>query len=224
MNEETAKKGRARRAHAASWWTAAVAFLGGIGGGVVFPILPSLGQRLGLPALVLGLILSANRITRIVFNPVTGMLIDRFGGKWPVAIGLIIEAVAILSFVIALHSAAPAAWFLSGRVVWGVGSSLLMVGAMAAVLAVSGQDDRGRVVARVRSAISLGLPAGLLVGGVVADVISAEAAFYCAMGLSLAGAACALLGVPAGGQQAQSPSASGDGVLGRVFGSFMREP
>lgn len=215
---------RQRRARAASWWTAAVAFLGGIGGGVVFPILPTLGGRLGLSALMLGLILSANRITRVGFNPVTGILIDRFGGKWPVAVGLFIEAVAILSFVIALHSGSPSSWLLGGRIVWGVGSSLLMVGAMAAVLAVSGAQNRGRLVARVRTAMSLGLPGGLLLGGVVADTVSPEAAFLCAFALSLLAAGCALWGVPAGGYRQQKTGPSEASLLHRVWGSFVREP
>lgn len=213
-----------REARIASWWTAAVAFLGGIGGGVVFPILPTLGTRLGLSAATVGVILSANRVTRIFFNPVTGGLIDRYGGKWPVSVGLIIEATAIFGFVVALHSGTPALWFLGGRILWGIGSSLLMVGAMAAVLALSGLRDRGRMVARVRTAMSLGLPAGLLVGGVIADIISPEVAFFCAIALSLVAAGCALWGVPMGGHRGQEQAARGGAWLSRVWRSFVNEP
>lgn len=72
----------------AGWWIAVIAFLSGIGGGVVFPILPMLGMQLGLSAAMVGLILAANRITRIFFNPFTGALVDRFGTRRPVAFGL----------------------------------------------------------------------------------------------------------------------------------------
>src|SRR5690625_1017540 len=108
----------------AGWWVAAIALFSGFGGGVVFPILPMLGVRLGLSALMVGLILAANRITRIFFNPLTGLLVDRYGARWPVAAGLFLETVAVLGFSVALHSHSPALWFLGGRVVWGVGSSL----------------------------------------------------------------------------------------------------
>ena len=58
---------------------ATLAFVGGLGGGVVFPILPLLGLQLGIPAVLIGLILSLNRITRLAVNPLSGMVVDRFG-------------------------------------------------------------------------------------------------------------------------------------------------
>jgi len=81
----------------------------------VFPILPVIGIDLGISGFMIGLILSANRITRLGFNPVTGSLLDRFGARWPVAIGLVIEALGTLAFSIALVSEQPAAWFLTGE-------------------------------------------------------------------------------------------------------------
>ncbi|HYW02975.1 MAG TPA: MFS transporter [Gammaproteobacteria bacterium] len=201
-------------AAAASWWTSAVAFLGGIGGGVVFPILPTLGLRLGLSAALVGLILAANRITRIGFNPVTGALVDRFGGKGPVTAGLVIETGAIAMFVLALHARLPGLWFLGGRVVWGVGSSLLIVGAMAAVLAISGHGDRGRLVGRVRMSMSLGLPGGLLLGGVLADAASPRTAFVTAAAVTAVAALLALWGVPARARRPDDDAAPGRSGLG----------
>ena len=112
------------------WQIAGIAFLGGVGGGVVFPILPVIGMDLGISGFMIGLILSANRITRLGFNPITGSLLDRFGARWPVAIGLAIEALGTLAFSIGLVADSPGAWFLAGRVIWGVGSSLLLVGTL----------------------------------------------------------------------------------------------
>ncbi len=186
-----------RGAVSRSWSIAAIAFVGGVGGGVVFPILPVLGIDLGIPAIMVGLILSANRLTRLGFNPVTGSLIDRFGARWPVAAGLAVEALGTLAFSIALSSRDPAAWFLAGRIVWGMGSSLLLVGTMAAVLTIAPMERRGSMVARVRTAISLGIPAGLLIGGLIADRFSANAAFITATILSIAGALAAVFVLPA---------------------------
>ncbi len=208
----------------ASWWTAAVAFLGGIGGGVVFPILPTLGLRLGLSAAMVGLILAANRITRIGFNPLTGILLDRLGGKLPVTAGLVIETVAIAAFVVALHAPWPGLWFLAGRVVWGIGSSLVIVGAMAAVLAISGQHDRGRLVGRVRMSMSLGLPAGLLLGGVLADIENPRTAFLTAAAVTAVAAVLALWGVPARAQRAPTGAARPGRRRGNVWRALWREP
>ena len=178
------------------WSIAAIAFVGGVGGGVVFPILPVIGMDLGISGFMIGLILSANRITRLGFNPVTGSLLDRFGARWPVAMGLVAEALGTLAFSAALSAQRPSLWFLAGRVIWGVGSSLLLVGTLAAVMAVAPAERRGGMTARVRTAISLGLPAGLVIGGLVADRVSPNAAFIVATLLSLAGATAAVFVLP----------------------------
>lgn len=190
------------------WSIAAIAFLGGLGGGVVFPILPVVGADLGISGLMIGLILSANRITRLGFNPVTGGLLDRFGARRPVAAGLAIEALGTLMFSYALIADNPAAWFLAGRIVWGVGSSLLLVGALAAVMAIAPAERRAGMTAKVRTAISLGLPAGLVVGGLVADTVSVNAAFMTATGLSLVAALAAWFVLPDRAQRSRSSAAT----------------
>lgn len=181
---------------ARSWAIAAIAFTGGVGGGVVFPILPVIGVQLGISAAMIGLILSANRIARLVFNPVTGVLLDRFGARWPVAIGLVAEALGSGAYCLALASNSPALWFLVGRVIWGLGSSLLLVGALAAIMSISDAHVRGGMTARVRTAISLGFPGGLVIGGLVADLVSDNAAFLVATLLSLAAAVGAAAVLP----------------------------
>lgn len=191
-----------------SWSIAAIAFVGGVGGGVVFPILPLIGMDLGISGFMIGLILSANRITRLGFNPVTGSLLDRFGARWPVALGLATEAVGTLAFSFGLSATAPTVWFLAGRAIWGIGSSLLLVGTLAAVMVAAPAPRRGAMTARVRTAISLGVPAGLVIGGLVADRVSANAAFMVATGLSLAGALAAVFALPARRAQAVQVAAS----------------
>ncbi|MES1946931.1 major facilitator superfamily protein [Salinisphaera sp. C84B14] len=167
-----------------------------MGGGVVFPILPVIGMDLGISGFMIGLILSANRITRLGFNPVTGSLLDRFGARWPVAVGLAIEAAGTLAFSVGLVADSPGLWFLAGRVIWGIGSSLLLVGTLAAVMAIAPRASRGGMTARVRTAISLGLPAGLVIGGLIADAASANAAFLTATALSVAAATLTLFLLP----------------------------
>lgn len=179
-----------------SWAIAAIAFTGGVGGGVVFPILPVVGVQLGISGAMIGLILSANRIARLIFNPATGALLDRFGARWPVALGLLLETVGTGAYSWALVSAMPAFWFFVGRVIWGLGSSFLLVGALAAIMSISDDHARGGMTARVRTAISLGFPGGLVIGGLVADLASNNAAFLVATALSLAAAAGAARVMP----------------------------
>lgn len=177
-----------------------VTFIGGLGGGLVFPILPALGLQLGISGAMIGLILSANRVTRLAFDPLAGGLVERLGGKGPMALGLTIECLGILGYSAGLHFGTPAWWFLGGRALFGVGSALLLVGAQATVLGLSSAEDRGRLTATVRIAMSLGLPGGLVLGGLIADRASDNAAFLAGAALTLIGALAALWLVPAAGR------------------------
>lgn len=184
-------------AAAATRRVALVTFVGGLGGGLVFPILPALGLQLGISSFLIGLILSANRITRLACDAGVGRLVDRFGGKAPLTWGLGLEAIGIMGYSAGLHWGPVAWWLLGGRIVFGVGSALLIVGAQAAVLSFSSRTDRGRRTATVRIALSLGMPGGLVMGGVIADAVSDDAAFWVGAVLTLIGAAIAWWMVPA---------------------------
>lgn len=178
---------RSNRLNSSLWALAALAFTGGLGGGVVFPILPVVGQALGIAPAMIGLILSLNRITRLGVNPLTGHLLDRFGARWPLVTGLFIEGLATLCFIAGLASPHATDWFLLGRALWGVGSSLLLVGSLTAALTLSVEHERGRATALVRMALTFGVPAGLLLGGLVADLVSARAAFIAAALITFGG-------------------------------------
>lgn len=176
----------------------ALAFTGGLGGGVVFPILPLLGLQLGIPAALIGLILSLNRITRLAVNPVTGVLVDRFGARWPLILGLLIEAGSTLCFYVGVHAGHAAVWFLGGRALWGVGSSLLMIGVLTAALVFAPTSGAGLATAKVRMSLSLGMPAGLVLGGLVAAHVSPGAAFLAAAAITFGGALLAWRYAPRG--------------------------
>lgn len=180
----------------AVWRLAAITFVGGLGGGVVFPIIPIEGLRLGISAALIGLILSLNRISRMVSNPFTGILVDRFGPRVPLTLGLLVEACATLSFNAGLISSEPAFWFMLGRVLWGIGSSLIMVGALTAALLFSTHSSRGMASAKVRMGLSFGVPGGLILGGLIADLVSSNAAFLTASAITLIGMVGAYRYVP----------------------------
>lgn len=158
----------------------------------MFPIIPALGLQLGIAGSMIGLILSANRITRLIFDRWAGRLVDQLGARLPLSAGLCIECVGILCYSAALRFGHATWWLLTGRAVFGVGSALLFVGAQAAVLALSTSVDRGRRLASVRTAMSLGVPGGLVLGGLIADWTSDNAAFLSAAALTALGATAAV--------------------------------
>jgi MFS family permease len=204
-------------------------FVGGLGGGLAFPILPALGLQLGIPSLLIGLILSANRVSRLAFDAPAGKMVDRLGGRRPMTWGLCLEALGIAGYSAALHFGHVVLWFLAGRIVFGIGSAMLIVGAQATVLGLSSHENRGRLTATVRMALSMGMPGGLVLGGVIADMASDDAAFLVAAALTLAGAAIAWWLAPeARGerppQRAEAEEGSATSTLGERFGALVALP
>jgi MFS family permease len=160
-------------------------FFVGFGGGVVFPVLPNLGAVLGISPFLVGLILSANRLTRIVANAPAGSLVDRIGTRKPLVSGLFVEGVATLGYVVALDASLPEAWFLGARVLWGLGSALVFATAYTIAADVSETSSRGANMGVIRGGMTLGFPAGLVMGGVVSDVYGVVTAFLLAAGFAL---------------------------------------
>jgi MFS family permease len=175
---------------------AAIALIGGIGGGLVFPILPALGLQLGIPGFMIGLILSANRISRLFFNIPAGFLIGRLGPRLVLFGALMVETLGVLGFSAALYSAHPALWLLGGRIIFGIGTAFLFVGAQAAVISLSSRTDRGSKTAVVRVAVSIAVPVGLILGGVLADRFSDNAAFLTGAAVTFLGALFSLAALP----------------------------
>ena len=184
-------------------------FFVGFGGGVVFPILPNLGTVIGISPFLVGVILSTNRFVRLVANAPAGALVDRIGTRTPFVAGLAIEGVATTGYVLALwmDAAGPVAvagvdvtaaewWFILARILWGLGSALVFATAYTIATDVSSGGSRGMDMGIVRGGILLGFPAGLVMGGVVSDLASVEAAFGLAAAFALFASVLAYVSVP----------------------------
>ncbi len=170
------------------WLIPTAVFLGGIGGGIVFPILPVLGIEFGLSAFFIGLIISANKFTRVFINQLVGITIDTFGGKKPLVLGLIIESIGSILYVVSLYFPPHGILLFLGRIVWGIGSAFLFISANTIALNLSETATRGKSTAKVRIALSLGVPAGLVIGGILSSLISNCIAFLSSAIASILGA------------------------------------
>jgi MFS family permease len=171
-------------------------FFVGFGGGVVFPILPNLGVVLGISPFVVGLILSANRLTRLFANAPAGIVVDRIGTRPPFVAGLLLEGVATTGYVVAITAAAPEAWFLLSRIVWGVGSAMVFATAYTVAADVSDGKSRGTNMGLVRGGILFGFPAGLVVGGIVSELAGTGTAFVVAAAFAFIATGLAFVAVP----------------------------
>ena len=135
-------------------------------------------------------------MSRLVFNLPAGHLIGRLGPRLTLAGALLVEGVGVLGYSAALHFGNAAWWLLGGRVLFGIGTAFLFVGAQAVVLSLSDKSDRGRRTSVVRVAMSTAMPGGLILGGILADVFSDDAAFLTGAAITISGAIFAAFFLP----------------------------
>lgn len=175
-------------------------YFGGVGGGVAFPTLPTLGAVLGITPFVVGLILSANRFTRLLMSTPAGQIIDKLGARRPMILGFLLQGIAPFGYILGLYPhlvpyVGAAEIFIASRVVWGFGSAFVFVGAFSTVIHVTTQANRGKWIGYFRGGQSLGFPSGLIAGGILTDIFGFEVAFATAgaSGLLAAVVAAAVL-------------------------------
>ncbi|WP_049925939.1 MFS transporter [Halopiger goleimassiliensis] len=207
-------------------------FFGGVATGVAFPTLPLLDEELLIGAVMLSLILSANRIARLVMNTPAGTIIDRYGARTPMIVGLYTQALAPFGYIVGLLAPSyvfgtvpvlgavslPGVVFVLARLFWGIGSAFVFLGAFATVTYVTTSENRGRWVGYMRGGQSLGFPTGLVVGGVMMDVASMQAAFFVAGVLALIAGTVATLVLPEVHSGTESETARLRDVPGLVWG------
>ena len=145
---------------------------------------------------MVGLILSANRFTRLFANAPAGIVVDRTGTRTPFVAGLLVQGVATTGYIVAINSGAPSAWFLFARVLWGVGSAMVFATAYTIAADVSDGGSRGTNMGLIRGGIIFGFPSGLVVGGVVSEVWGTTAAFVVAATFAFVASGLAYLAVP----------------------------
>lgn len=173
-------------------------FFGGLATGVAFPTLPLLTEILVISPLMLGIILSANRVSRLVMNTPAGNIIDGTGTRRPMIAGLFVQALAPFGYVLGLHTPTgwitvaqfgqvsyPAIVFVLARTMWGFGSAFVFLGAFATINHVTTTDNRGRWLGYMRGGQSLGFPSGLILGGLISNFFGPQAAFLVAGVLAL---------------------------------------
>ncbi len=173
-----------------------ILFIGGLGSGIAFPILPALGEKLGVSSLIIGMILSSDKIARLIFNLPAGQLFPRLGIRRMLGGAMAGSTLGLLCFSFAMKSSTPALWLFIGRLIYGTGASFLIVGAQSAVLELTNEKDRGRKMASVRLAVNSAIPGGLVLGGLVSDLYSDFAAFLVGAAITLGGTLMAVILLP----------------------------
>ncbi len=182
-----------------------VAFFVMVGFGVVVPVLPVYVRSFNVGYLEVGAVVSAFALMRFVTSPFTGRLIDLFGERVLLAVG--IGIVAVSSGFVGLAQSYVEVLLLRGA--GGIGSALFTVSAMTLLLRSTSPGMRGRSVGFYQGGFLIGGMAGPAIGGVLATISLTAPFFFYAGTLAVAGLVGILMLRPKGHE---SELGGGDGV------------
>ena len=156
-----------------------------LGFGMVVPVLPLFARSFGVALGTLGLVNVVFGGTRFAFGIVGGLVVDRFGERACTIAGLLI--VSLSSYAAGLAGSFPQ--LVLARGFGGAGSALFINGLMNRILRIIEPEAMGRATGAFRSSFLVGIGAGPIFGGVIADRFGLAAPFhFYATGLLLSAA------------------------------------
>lgn len=149
-----------------------VVFVSMMGAGIVVPLFPFFGARVGATPAEITHMVAAFSLGQLISTPVWGWLSDRIGRK-PVFL-LSLAGAAVAYVVMGLADSIGMLQF--SRLLGGLASGIGAV-AFAAAADLSGPADRARAIGRVGAATSFGFIIGPAVGGLLAGTDPATASY-----------------------------------------------
>lgn len=167
------------------------------GVGIVVPLLPIYAHDLGAGGLYIGLIFGAFSLSRTVFLPYFGRMSDKKGRKPFIVTGLFSYAVISVAFILSTGVES----LIAIRFIQGITSAMIMPVVQAYVGDITPKGREGWVMGLFNMSLFIGLSAGPLIGGVIKDRFSLQAAFVCMGILSIVGFALSLLFLPPTGEE-----------------------
>ncbi len=149
-------------------------FIFQLGFGMIVPILPALGQSLGMNAAGIGLVVGIYGLSRVLAALPTVPIVRWIGFRRTFALGAAILAVG--SVICGL--AETSNWLLIGRFVSGFGAATSMVSGQSMAAERPEPFTRARSLGYYQTAFHAGLTVGPSVGGIVTDLVGAQMTFF----------------------------------------------
>jgi MFS family permease len=153
-------------------------FVIAIGYGIVAPALPAFARSFDVGVTAASAVVSGFALFRVIFAPVSGLMVHRLGELRVFCSGVLVVAVssALCAF------ATDYGQLLAFRAVGGIGSTMFTVAAGCLLIKVSPPTMRGRAAAAWATGFLLGSIAGPIIGGAL-TVISLRTPFLVYAGL-----------------------------------------
>jgi len=145
-----------------------------LGQGIIAPVLPLYAADFGVSLTMIGVVLSAFALARMVLNTPLGLVADRKGRR-----PLLVGGPVVLAIGMAGSGFAPNVGVLIGwRFVSGVGSAMYMTGAMIYLADIAGPEQRARYLGINQAAVQLGVSIGPAIGGLISEAFGLRSPFY----------------------------------------------
>lgn len=163
-------------------------FLGSLAFVLINFLLPVYTRQLGADAVTIGGMYTAFVVSMLIFRPLVGMALDRFGRRWFFTAAFLFYTLAMWRF----GGAETITDFFFARALQGVGASLMWVSARTIIVDLTIEGERGAAMGRLTSRSVLGSMLGAVYGFTLLGMYPMAEAWQ----LSFAGyAASALLGL-----------------------------
>lgn len=146
------------------WALVAGGFTIALGYGVVAPVLPQFAKEFGVTNFQATAVISSFALMRLVFAPVSGLIVNKLGERTTYVTGLAIVAVmtGVAVFVTDYWQ------LLASRAIAGTGSTMFTIAATALMIKVMPPSERGRVSSINSASFLLGNLLGPVLGALVA--------------------------------------------------------
>jgi EmrB/QacA subfamily drug resistance transporter len=157
-------------------------FLSPFMGSAINVALPTIGDELGMDAVLLGWVATAYLIAAAVFLVPFGRLADIHGRKRVFTLGILVYTLA--SLLAALAN--TAALLIGFRVLQGVGAAMMFGTGVAIITSVFPLGERGRALGINVAAVYVGLSVGPFIGGLLTEHFGWRSVFIANLPLGLA--------------------------------------
>ena len=144
------------------------------GNGLIGPILPLYAQTFGVGATLVGFLLSAFGIARLMANIPTGLAQAYVGRRTLLCAGALMLGVAAVGAALAETFGELVAW----RAVQGLGSGVYMTSSLVALAQLAPKEERSQLMSLYQGAMLFGASIGPAIGGALADAFGYTAPFW----------------------------------------------
>lgn len=179
-----------------------------MGDSMLYNVLPSQVDAFGISLGLVGVLLSANRVVRLVSNQVAAWAIERFGMRVPLLVSVLLALGTTVTY-------GTVQWFgvlLLARLVWGMTFSVFRLSGYLVVLEESVEGSRGRLMGFFTSGMRVGSIVGVLLGGLLFDLTGRTTSFLIIAALGLMGVPAAIALVRGGGRDTGGHAGPTEGV------------